>query len=151
VEQRGFFASVDRCSREDPAEAFKGRAELDPVPGQPKFTDGMFVVSAALLDDGEGATDRAVELEVPQHKHSIAEIADIQRSIHRAHQPVLGQHQDREHAELTQIAQQFVHLQHQEALVGHRIEIAVQAIDDHYSRVVDLHGAPHKMGEFSRR
>ena len=84
-----------------------------------ELTDGMFVVSAALFDDGECALDRAVELEVPQHKHRIAEIADIQRSIHRADQPVLGQHKYREHTELAQIAQQLVHLQYQKTLVRH--------------------------------
>src|SRR3546814_12529903 len=52
---------------------------------------------------------------------------------------------------LSQIAEQFMHLQDQEPLVGHRAEIAVEAVDHDDARAVLLHAGADIGREFSGR
>jgi hypothetical protein len=89
AEQRFLLTFVDRRTRENPAEAFEWRSEPDSATGQPEFADRILVVSAAFFNHRKSAANSAVELEIAQHQDRIAEMADIQRRIHRAYQPVL--------------------------------------------------------------
>ena len=66
-------------------------------------------------------------------------------------QAVLGQEQDRDDPHLAQVAEKFVHLQDQETLVRHRVEVAVEAVDDDDARLVALDAGPHQMGELTGR
>src|ERR1700722_18753933 len=43
-----------------------------------------------------------------------------------------------------------MHLQNQEALVRHRIEVAVEAIDDHDVRIFSLDATPNGVGKLPR-
>ena len=90
-------------------------------------------------------------LEIAQHDHRIAQIADVEWRIHRADQPMLSKDQDRQNALLPEIGQEFVHLQDEKSLVRHRAQIAVQAVDDDDAGVVDFDALPHICGEFARR
>src|SRR3546814_2467244 len=85
------------------------------------------------------SSDLASHFEIAQHHHGVAQIGDVQGRIHRANQAVLGEDKDGEYALLSQIAEQFMHLQDQEPLVGHRAEIAVEAVDHDDARAVLLH------------
>jgi len=42
-----------------------------------------------------------------------------------------------------------VHLKNQKALVRHRIEIAIEAVDYHYPRVSTFYAAPHRVGKLA--
>ena len=119
--------------------------------GQLEFANGVLVVAAALLHDRKRPAYRAAEFEVAQHDHRVAQVADVERRIHRADQPVLGEYEDGEHALLPEIGQQFVHLQDEEAFIRHRREIAVETVDDDDTGAVVLDAGPYGRGELSRR
>ena len=60
-------------------------------------------------------TDRArltvpLAFEVTKQEDRVREIGEIDRSVHGPDQTVLRQHHDGEHAKLSQISQQFMHL-----------------------------------------
>ena len=107
--------------------------------------------AAAFLDDGNRAPHPAFRLEIPQHQHRIAQIADIERRLHRSHQAVLGQDQDRDDAELIEGAEQLVHLQDEKTLLRHRIHIAVQAVDDDDAMPSLLDTLANQVGKFAGR
>ena len=65
------------------------------------------------------------------------------------HEAVLRQDENRQNALLAEVAQQFVHLQRQETLVGHRVHVAVQAVDDHDGRRFLLDGLADDHGELA--
>src|SRR5947209_8220088 len=67
---------------------------------QAKLADGVLVSAAALFNHRQRATHQPVGLEIAKHDHCVAQVADIQRRLHRAHQAVLGEDQDGHHAEL---------------------------------------------------
>ena len=108
------------------------------------------MIAASLLHDRKRTPHASIELKIAQHQHAVGEIADVERRIHRSDKAMLRQHQDGQDATLTEIAQQFVHLQNQEALIRHRVEVAVKAIDDHDLSVSVLNAAPHGVGELAR-
>ena len=90
-----------------------------------------------LLDDGNGAADRARSLEVAQQDHRVGEIGDVDRRLHVAHQPVLGDGQEGRNTLAIEELQQFVHVQDQRILLRHRRLISVQAVDHHRLDVGD--------------
>src|SRR6185437_6867302 len=148
-QQWSLVARVDRRPAKDPGETFQRRPDAHPAVAQPEFADRMFVASAALLHHRKRAAHRAVILEVTQHQHGVAEIADVQRRFHGTDQPVLRKHQHRKHAQLAEVTQQLVHLKDEETLVRHRVEIAVQTVDDDNSSVVLFHCSADPVREFS--
>ena len=107
--------------------------------------------AASFLHDRNGAPYPALRLEIPQHQHRIAEIADIERRLHRAHQPMLRQDQDGDDPELIEGAQEFVHLEDKKTFLRHRVHVAVQAVNDDDPYALALDAFPHPVGEFSRR
>jgi hypothetical protein len=64
--------------------------------------------------------------------------------------PPVRQYQDRDHAELIEVTQELMHLQHEKPLVRHRVKIAVQAVDQHHAGLFLLHDGAHPDDEFSR-
>ena len=69
----------------------------------------------------------------------------------RSDQALVGADEERRDALLTEITEQLVQLHRQESLVGHRIEIAVQAVDDDDSRALVFDGPPNRVRELARR
>src|SRR5690348_702130 len=145
------FTLVNRRAGQDSAEALERRSHLDAARAQPELANGVLMAAAALLYHRERAPDRAVVFEVAQHQYGIAQVTDVHGRVHGAHQSVLREYQQRQHAKLAQVTQQLVHLQDEEALVRHRVEIAVQAVYDDDPRLVALDGFAHALGEFPRR
>ncbi len=107
---------------------------------------------AALLHHRDRLPDLPLRLEVAQQDHGIGEIAGVDGRDHRpADQPVVRADQDRGHPRLPEIRQQLVELDDQEPLLGHGVEIAVQAVDDHHRRALTLDGAADGVRELARR
>jgi hypothetical protein len=50
-----------------------------------------------------------------------------------------------------QVAQELVHLDRQQPLVGHRLQVAVDRVDHHQAHAVVLDGAHHLVGELAGR
>ena len=97
-------------------------------------------MAAALLYDRDAAPDGPVELEVAQQHDSVAEVAEVKRHPHRSLKAMLGQDQDGQHPELVEVAQKLVHLENQEALFRHGIEVAVEAVNHDDAGAVHLDG-----------
>ena len=57
----------------------------------------------------------------------------------------------RDHVLLAQIAQDFVELSNEEALLGHGVQVAVQAVDHHYHSAVTFDGTADGMRKFAWR
>src|SRR4051812_521520 len=97
-----------RITGEDSIEPGERRAELDAVAAQRKLPNAVLVATAALLDNRQSAPNGPFHLEIAQHQHRVAEIADVQRCIHRPDQPMLREHKDSQHTLLAEIAQELV-------------------------------------------
>jgi hypothetical protein len=52
---------------------------------------------------------------------------------------------------LTEIAQQFVHLQDQKTLVRHRVEVTIENIDDHHLDISKFYAPSNRIVELARR
>ena len=110
------------------------------------------MLAAAHLHHRDRLANLAVELEVAQEDYRVGEVARVDRGVHlRAHQAVLRGDQHARHAALPEIGQHFVQLDDEELLVRHRVEIPVQAVDDHDPGVLHFHCAAHLVHEFARR
>src|SRR5665213_646621 len=151
IEEATGVPDILRRSAEDAGELPERRAQADAIGAKLELADGVLVLAAALLHHRQGAPDGARVFEVAQHDHRVAEVAHVQRRIHRADQAVLGQDLDGEDAELAEIAQQLMHLQDEEALVRHGVEVAVEAVDDDELGSVLLDALAHEGSELARR
>jgi hypothetical protein len=68
----------------------KRGADFYAVCRETEFPDRVLMRAAAFFDDGNRAPDPAFRLEIPQHQNRIAQITDVERRLHRPHQPVLS-------------------------------------------------------------
>ena len=115
-----------------------------PLRGHREVADGGVVHAAALLHDRDRLADPSLRLEVAQQDHAVGEIADVDRRVHRADQAVLREHEHRGHAVLPEVAEQLVQMQQEEPLLRHRVEIAVEAVDDQDAHLVVLDRLAHE-------
>ena len=101
------------------------------------LADGLLVRAAALLHDGDRLADRAVGLEIAQQHDGVGQVADVDRADHRLpEEPVLRHHQERRDAPLPEIASAARAAAGQRPLLGHRVQVAVEAVDDDDPRPV---------------
>src|ERR1700709_1360912 len=149
--QRRLLPFVHRRACENTAKTLEWRSDDNALTAELEFPDGMFVLTASFLQEGECAPHAAIELEIAQHQHAIGEIADVEGRIHRSEHAMLREHQNGKDPELTEVAQQLVHLQDQEALVRHRVQVAIEAVDDHDTRVSGFSAAAYGIGKLARR
>ena len=63
---------------------------------------------------------------------------------------MLGRDQDRQHSLLVQVGEQLVYLKRQKAFLGHRLQIAVKAVDRDRTDLLAVDRAAHVIGEFAR-
>src|SRR6185295_1527058 len=151
AEQRDGVARVGRCAGKDTAEVDQWRSHRDAIGTQSEFSDRVLMIAAALLHDRQRAPDHSAVLEVTEHQHGVAQIADIERSGHRADQAVLGRHQYAQNTLLIEVSQQLVHLQDEKAAFGHRVQIAVEAVHDHDARPLSFDTVPNIPCKFAGR
>ena len=84
----------------------------------------------ALLQDRDRFPNFPLRLKKPQQQHGVAEIAEVDRRFHDADHAMLGHDQDRQNALLVQVGEQLVYLEREKAFLRHRLQIAVEAVDD---------------------
>src|SRR6476660_3530093 len=145
------LADVARRSREYASELLQRGPDLDTAVAQAKLPDGVLVSTTALFHDRQCAAHQSVRLEVAKHDYGVAQVTDVQRRLHRPHQAMLGEDQDGHHPKLVEVTQQLVHLKDKEFFIGHGVQIAVQAVDDHHARMLLFHRLAHDGGKFTRR
>src|SRR3954468_11727556 len=96
----------------------------------------------------EMAWRTSARLEVAKQDHGVGEIAGIDRREHLgADYPLVRADQQRRHALLAEEHQQLVQLDREEPLAGHRVEVAVQAVEHDDLRLALLDLAPDVPGQ----
>ena len=88
-------------------------------------------------------------LEIAQQDDRVGEIGDVDRGLHVADQPVLGDGQEGRRALAVEELQQLVHVQDQLLLLGHRLLVAVEAVDHDGARAEAFDARPHPLREFA--
>jgi len=110
------------------------------------------VAAAAFLDDRDRLTHFALQFEIAQQHHSIREIARIDGRGHlRSDEALVRPDQYRGDAILTEIRQELMQLNREETFLGHRVQVAVQAVDHDDTRLVDFDCAAHRVRELAGR
>ena len=104
-----------------------------------------------FLSDRDRLPHLAGRFEEPQQHDVVGEVAEIDRRLHLPDQPVLRDDRDRQDAVLAQEHEQLVQLRQQKALLGHRVEVAVQAVDDDDRRVIPFDRRADAVRELARR
>jgi hypothetical protein len=95
-----------------------------------ELADRALVRAAALLHHRDRLPDLAARLEVAEQDHGVDEVARLDRRLHRAaDEPGVRRHEQRRDAALAEVGEQLVELHGEEALLGHRVEVAVEAVD----------------------
>src|SRR4026207_2015934 len=100
-------AHIGRCARKNPVEIRKRRSDLEALCAQLELTDRVLVCPATLFDHRNRTSDAAASFEVTKNDDGIAQVAQVYRSLHVPHEPMLRQNHDRQYAELIEIGKEF--------------------------------------------
>src|SRR5476649_591414 len=140
---------VSRHAGQDAVEAGQHRADDDAVGADLEAADGALVRAAAFLEHGDGLLHCAVGFKVAQHDDVVGDVAGVDRGGHAgAYHALLDADDQRDDAALAQIGQQLVQVGGQEALVRHRVQVAVQAVDDDHAGA-PFDGVDHRLRELA--
>src|SRR3954447_25742982 len=122
-----------------------------PFRGDAQLAHGALVGTRAALDQRDGLAHLAEGLEVAQQDHRIGQVGEIHRRLQRLAQEARLRHdQQGQHPLLIEVGEQLVQMEQEEALLGHGVLIAVQAVD-HHDPGAPLDRAADVVGELSRR
>src|SRR5512135_2169609 len=153
--KRTIRLAVDGRPGEHPLEIGERLPDRDATTVEPQLPDGPLVPAAPLLHDRDGLPHLAHGLEVAEKDDSVREVGYVDGRLHRPDEAVLGDQEERHDALVPEVGQEFMELGDEEPLLGHGIEVAVQAVDDYDSRppraVGPLDGRPDPVGELARR
>src|SRR5690606_18765482 len=87
--------------------------------------------AAATFVHGYRLVQLPAMLEHVEEEHGVGDVTNVDVPVRSgAWQAVLRHHEQHAYAGLTQVAQQYVQVQHQQVLIGHRVKVAGQAVDD---------------------
>src|SRR5688500_5780693 len=115
------------------------------------LTNCALVITASLLDHRDRLADRTRYLEVPHQDDGVRQIAHLDRLVHGIPEDsMLHQRHDARDAVVGEEAQKLVDLNRKQPLLGHRLHVAVDRIDDHERAFVTLDCADHLASEFTR-
>jgi len=111
---------------------------------------------AAAFDDRDRLADAAHRFEIAQENDGIGEVGRIDGGLRvRADKAVLGHRQESGHVLLPEIGEQLVQLNQEETLFGHRLQVAVQTIDQDHAGAdrprSRFDGCLHGRGELAGR
>ncbi len=95
--------------------------------------------------------DRPLHLEIAKQHDRVGEIGQVDRRLHVPHDPLLGQDHDRDDTLLVEEGEELVQLQSQVMLLGHGIQVSVDAVDDDHASSVLAHGMVNLMSHLARR
>src|SRR4029078_12061803 len=95
-------------------------ADNGPSSGNLKLTDGVFMVAGAFLDDGYGAADATLRLEVTHEDDVIGDVGNIDGSVHVSDEPMLGDGDKRRDAVSIEVLEQLVEVQGERVFLRHR-------------------------------
>src|SRR5580658_10232225 len=88
----------------------------------------------AMLDYRHGAPHGAVEFKVTEHDQRVCQIADVYRRLYSgADETVLRHGENGYYAPGGKVAQKLMHLHHKKAIIGHCIQVAIEAVNDHHA------------------
>ncbi|KAF1854886.1 hypothetical protein Lal_00009772 [Lupinus albus] len=132
-------------------EPFERQAHAHAVRAEAQLVDAERVVRRAALDDGDGAVQAAVRFEKAQQDRGVAQVAQVDVVADFADQSVLAEHQHGRDALLVQVRQELVHLQRQELLARHRLQVGVQAVDGDEGGALFLHRVAQHLRELAGR
>src|SRR6185437_16533886 len=140
----------DRRTTQYVLEIIQRSADANAAAGfEQELPNRPLVPAAALLEDRQSRADGSGHFEEPQAQHGVGQIADVQRRVFLEHS-MLREDENREHAALIEIGGQLVQLGSEIALPRHRIQIAVQGVDDD-ELAAAVHGSDDPIRELSRR
>ncbi len=138
--------------RQNPPELLERRPEPKPVAVHRELPDRALVTAAAFLRNRDGFPNLPLGFEVAQEEDRVGEVADVDRNVQvGAHEAVLRHRRDHGDPALAQIAEELVELDGKQLLLGHRIVVAVEAVDDDDPGVVVFHGPTDQPPELTGR
>src|SRR5581483_6466068 len=125
-------ATKYRCIGQHALEFRQRLAHANPATGlQLKFANGFLVAAAALFEHGDGLLHFPNRFKEPESHHRVGQVAQFNGRLRHRGESLLGHDQDCDDAKLIKVDAQFVQLIGKVFLTRHRIEIAVQAVDNH--------------------
>ena len=95
-----------------------------------ELADRALVPAAPLLDDRDRLPHFALRLEVAEQDDRIGQVARVHRRRIARRSGRAGRRSGSSQRPAGEVGQQLVQLDDQEPLVGHRVQVAVQAVDD---------------------
>src|SRR6185437_7617592 len=119
---------------------------------QAQLANGVFVRATALFDHGDCLANFALRFEVAKDENVVGEIADVSGCLHAgAYHSCLREDYEGDDAAVIQVRKQFVQVQGQELVAGHRLEKAVQAIDNDGAGVFAVNRLAHEFDKLAWR
>src|SRR3954464_2186201 len=146
------FSAEARSAGQHALEPHQRLAHVDAARAEAQLADGALMRAATLLQDRERLPHRAVGFEVAEQQDRIGQVAHVHRRLHvAAHEAALRQRHQCGHAAPVQVREQLVQLEHKEFFTRHRVEEAIQAVDDDQLRVLFFYRHARPRHELARR
>jgi hypothetical protein len=151
LDRRHRFADVNRNSAQNTVKVVKWSAKRQAVLTNPELADRVFMLAGSLLDHRDGAPNSPFSLEKAQQYDRVCEVGNIDRRFHVADEPMLGDRKECGYAQPIQELQQFVHVQNEGMLLGHRLLIPVEAIDNDNMDFIIFYAPAYAMRKLAGR
>src|SRR5687767_10138011 len=130
-QQRLPLPHVVRHPGENPLELPEWLPDADPPVGDLELADGQLMRAAALLQHRNRLADLAHGFKESEHQEAVRQVAHLGLARGgRGEHAMLSQGQERGCPPLRQVAQELVQPDVEQTLLQHRVQIAVQTIDD---------------------
>ena len=107
--------------------------------------------AGAFLDHRHGAANPSHRLEVAKQDDAVGQISHIDRRLHIADQPVLGDRHEGRRTLPVQKLQQFMHVKNERIFLRHRGLVAVEAVDDDGPDLLGFDDSADPVGELAGR
>src|ERR1017187_1736267 len=146
---------ISRGAAEHTLEVLEWLPDLDAALAEAQLPNGPLVLTAPFLDDRDRLPHFANRLEIAEEDDGLGEVGRVDRRRQRADHTVLCNDEDGHHALVAEVREKLVKLGGEEPLLGHCVQIAVQAVDDDDLRprlsAFPLGGPADAVGEFTWR
>jgi hypothetical protein len=110
------------------------------------------VIAASPFDNRYSLAHTSIHLEVAHEHHGISEIAHLGSFVDWiSENSMLNEGHDARDPIVRQKAQQLMHLNREQSLLGHRLHVAIDRIDDDKGDFFALHSSHYLAGKLTRR